>query len=129
MHIEAESGRCLKYSPEKPHAHFPPGSIFNPNRKAVARGLTFVNVLCTQLELKLPTLMETNKNHQITLPKGRIGFSSSVISDTVEAKYQLRDPYELTNAMFLTNEQYNECFLPHSTIPSLSHDEFLQILW
>ena len=36
MHIEAKSARCWKYSPEDPHAHFPPGSTFQPNRNAVA---------------------------------------------------------------------------------------------
>ena len=25
MHIETKSARCWKYSPEDPHAHFPPG--------------------------------------------------------------------------------------------------------
>ena len=67
MHIEAKSARCWKYSPEDPHAHFPPGSTFQPNRKAVATGLSFVNVLCTQAESKLPILMENNKNHQKSL--------------------------------------------------------------
>ena len=50
MHIEAKSARCWKYSPEDPHAHFPHGSTFHPNRNAVATGLSFVNVLCTQSE-------------------------------------------------------------------------------
>ena len=63
MHIEAKSARCWKYSPEDPHAHFPPGSTFQPNRNAIATGLSFVNVLCTQSESKLPILMENNKNH------------------------------------------------------------------
>ena len=58
MHIEAKSARCWKYSPEDPHAHFPPGSTFQPNRNAIAMGLSFVNVLCTQSESKLPILME-----------------------------------------------------------------------
>ena len=75
MHIEAKSARCWKYSPEDPHAQFPPGSNFHPNDNALATLLAFVNVLCTQSESKLPKLMENNKNHQITLPKGRIGFS------------------------------------------------------
>ena len=126
MHIEAKSARCCKYSREDPHAHFPPGSTFHPNRKAVATGLTFVNALCTQSESKLPILMETNKNHQITLPKGRIIFSSLDVSDKDEPKYQIRDPYELTNAVLSTNEQYNDCFLLHSTILSQLPDEFLQ---
>ena len=81
MLIEAKSARCWKFSPEDPHAHFPPGSTFHPNRSAVATGLSFVTVLCTQSESKLPILMENNKNHQITLPKGRIGFSSLDVYD------------------------------------------------
>ena len=129
MHIEAKSARCWKYSPEDPHAHFPPGSIFQPNRNAVATGLSFVSVLCTQSESKLPILMENNKNHQITLPKGRIGFSSLDISDKDEPRYQIRDPYELTNAILSTNERYNDCFLLHWTIPSQLPDEFLQIVY
>ena len=84
MHIEAKSARCWKYSPEDPQAHFPPGSTFQPTRNAVATGLSFVNVLCTQSESKLPILLENNKNHQITLPKGRTGFSSLDISDKDE---------------------------------------------
>ena len=120
MHIEAKSARCWKYSPEDTHAHFPPGSTFYPNRNAVATGLTFVNVLGTRSESKLLLLMEHNKNPQITLPKGRIGFSSLDVSDTDNPKFQKRDPYELTNTILSTNEQYNDCFLLHSTI-LLSH--------
>ena len=129
MHIEAKSASCWKYSPEDPHAHFPPGSTFQPNRNAVATGLSFVNVLWTQSESKLPILMENNKNHQITLPKGRIGFSSLDISDKDEPRYQIRDPYELTNAILSTNERYDDCFLLHLTIPSQLPDEFLQIVY
>ena len=66
--------------------------------------------------------MENNKNHQITLPKGQIGFSSLEVSDNDEPKYQLRDPYELANPILSTKEQYNEYFLLHLTIPSQSHD-------
>ena len=124
MHIEAKSAGCWKYSPEDPHAHFLPGSTFHPNRKAVATGLSFVNVLCIQLESKLPILLKNNKNQQITLPKGRIGFSSLDISNKDELKYQIRDPDELTNAILSTNEQYNDFFLLHSTIPSQLPDEF-----
>ena len=129
MHIEAKSAKWWKYSPEDPHAHFPPGSTFHSNRNAVATGLSFVNVLCTQSESKLPILKENNNNHQITLAKGRIGFSSLDVSDKDEPKYQVRDPYELTNAILWTNEQYNDCFLLHSTIPSQLPDEFLQIVY
>ena len=129
MHIEVKSARCWKYSPEDPHTHVLPGSTFHPNRNAVATGLSFVNVLCTQSESKLPILMENNKNHQITLLKGRIGFSSLDVSDKDEPKYKIRDPHELTNAILSTNEQYDDCFLLHSTIPSQSHNEFLQIVY
>ena len=124
MQIEAKSARCWNYSPEDPHAHFPPGSTFHPNLNAVATALSFVNVLCTQSESKLPIPMENNENHQITLPKGRNGFSSLDVSDKDERKYQVRDPYELINAILSTNEQYNDCSLLHSTIPSQSPDEF-----
>ena len=68
--------------------------------------------------------MDNNKNHQITVLNGPIGFSTLDVSD--EPKYQILDPYELTNAILLANEQYNDCFLLHSTIPPESPDEFLQ---
>ena len=129
MHIEAKSAKCWNFSPEDPHFLFPPGSTFHPNLNVVATGLSFGIVLCTQSESKLPILMENNKNHQITLPKGRIGFSSLDISDKDERKYQIRDPYELTNAILSTDKQYNDCFLLHSTIPSQLPDEFLQIMY
>ena len=129
VHIEAKSARCWKYSAEDPHAHFPHGSSFRPNRNAVATGLSFVNVLCTQSESKLSILMENNKNHQITLPKGRIVFSSSDVSDKDEPKYHVRNPYELTNEILSTNEQYSDCYLLHSTIPSHLPDDFLQIVY
>ena len=73
--------------------------------------------------------MENNNSHQITLPNGRTGFSSLDISDEDEPKYQIRDPFELTNAILSTNEQYNDCFLLHSTIPSQLPDQFLQIVY
>ena len=73
--------------------------------------------------------MENNKSHQITLPEGRIGFSSLDVSDNNETKYQIQDTYELTNAILLKNQQYNDCFLLHLTIPSQSHDELLEIVY
>ena len=127
--IEAKSARCWNHSSDDPHAQFPPGSTFHPNRTAIAMGLLFVNVLCTQSESKLPILMENNKNHQITLPKGRIGFSSLDVSNNDEPKYQIRDPYELTNAILSTNEQCKDRFLLLSTIPSQLPDELLQIVY
>ena len=64
---------------------FAPGlssSTFQPNLNAAATGLSFVNTLCTRSERNLPTSMENNKNHQITLPKGRSGFSSLDVVDS-----------------------------------------------
>ena len=77
----------------------------------------------------LPILMENNKNHHITLPKGRIRFSSLDVVDRDESKYQIRSPYELTNAIISTDERYNDCFLLHSTVPAQSCDNFLQIIY
>ena len=48
------------------------------------------------------------------------------VPDTDEPKYQIRDPYEQTNAILLTNEQNNYSFLLHVTILSQSPDELLQ---
>ena len=73
--------------------------------------------------------MEKNKNHQITLPRGRLGFSPLDVLDREDSKYQIRSPYELTNAIITTDERYNDCFLLHSTIPAQSGDEFLQIVY
>ena len=127
MYIDAKSARCWKYSPEDSQIHFPLGSTFQPNRQAVSTGLSFINTLCTQSERNLPILME--KNYQITLPKGKIGFSSLDVLDLEEPKNQIRSPYELTNVIFTSDERYNDCFLLHSTIPAQSGDEFLQIVY
>ena len=129
MYIDAKSARCWKYSPIDTHIHFPPGSTFQPNRTAVATGLSFINTLCTRSECNLPILMENNKNHQITLPKGRIGFSSLDVVDRDEPKYQIRSPYELTNAIISSDERYNDCFLLHSTVPAQNSDDSLQIIY
>ena len=128
MLVDAKSARCWKYSPEDPKSLFPPGSTFQPNREAVATSLIFVNVICTQPEPTLPILIENNKNHQITLPKGRIGFSSLDVADKEERKYQIRNYYELTNAIIQTDDKYNDCFILHSTIPAQSRDDCLQII-
>ena len=73
--------------------------------------------------------MENKKNHQNTLPRGRIGFSSLDVLDREEPKYQIRSPYELTSAIITTDVRYNDCFRLHSTIPAQSGDEFLQIVY
>ena len=129
MYIDAKSARYWKYSPIDSHIHFPSGSNFQTNRNAVATGLSFMNTLCTRSESNLPILMENNKNQQITLPKGRIGFSSLDVVDGDEPKYQIRSSYELTNATKSTDERYNDCFLLHSTVPAQSSDEFLKIIY
>ena len=90
MCIDAKSARCWKYSPADTHTHFPPGSTFQSSRNALATGLSFINTLCTRSERNF--LTENNKNHQKTLPKGRIGFSSFDVVDRDEPKYQIRSP-------------------------------------
>ena len=95
----------------------------------MATGLSFKNTLCTRSEINLPILVENNKNHQITLPKVRIGFSSLDVVDRDEPKHQIRSPYEIRNAIISTDERYNDCFLLHSTVPAHSRDEFLQIIY
>ena len=129
MCIDAKSARCWKYFPADTHAHFPPGSTFQPNRNAVATGLSFINTLCTRTQRNFSILMEINKSHQITLPKGGFGFSSLDVIDRDEPKYQTRITYELTNAIFSTDERYNDCSLLHSTVPAQINDEFLQIIY
>ena len=98
MCTDARSARCWKYLPKDTHKHLPPGSTYQPNRYAVATGLSFIDILCTRSERSLPILMEINKNHQITLPRRRVGFPFFDKVDRSETKYQIRSPYELTNA-------------------------------
>ena len=129
MCTDAKSASCRKYSPTDSHIHFQPGSTFQPNRAALVTGLSFINTLCARSERILHILMENNKNHQISLPKGRIGFSSLDVVDRDEPKYQIRSAYELTNAVFSTDERYNDCFLLYSTVPAQSGDNFLQIIY
>ena len=129
MCIDAKTAHCWKYLPTDTRTHFPPGSIFQPNRHAGATGLSFINTLCTRSELYLPILMENNKKHQITLTKGRTGFSSLEVVDLDEPKYQTRSPYELTNAIISTDERHNDCFLLQTTVQAQNSEEFLQILY
>ena len=128
MCIDAKSARCWKYLPTDTRTHFPPGSIFRPNRNAVASGLSFTNSLCTQSERNFPKLMENNNNHQITLPQKRNGFSSLDLADRDKPKYHIRSPYELTNAIIATDGQYKDCFLLTSTFPLQSSDKFLELI-
>ena len=126
MCIDVICARCCKYSPTDTHIHFQPGSTFQPNRNAVATGLSFINTLSTRSESDFPILMENNKNHQTTLPKGPIGFSSLDVVDQDEPNYQIKSPYELANTIISTDERYNDCFRLHSTVPTQSSDEFLK---
>ena len=73
--------------------------------------------------------MENTKNHQITLPTGRVGFSSLDVVDRGEPKYHIRSPHELTSATISTDERYIDCFFLHSTVPAQSSDDFLQIIY
>ena len=70
MYIDAKSARYWKYSPTDTHIHFPPGSTFQPNRKAVATGLFFINTLCTRSECNLPILMEKQQKSSDKATKG-----------------------------------------------------------
>ena len=129
MHIDAKSARCWKYSPYDSQLHVPPGSYFQLNRQAVSTRLSFINTLCTRSGKHLPLLMENNKKHQITFPRGRIGFSCLEVLDREEPKDQIRSPCELTNAINATGERYKDCLFLHSTIPAQSGNEFLQIVY
>ena len=105
MCIDAKSARCWKYSHTDTHIHCRPDSTFQPNGTRVATGLSFINTLCTRSECNLTILIKNNKTNQITPPKGRITFSSLDVVDQDEPKYQIRSPYELTNAIIATGER------------------------
>ena len=61
--------------------------------------------------------MENNRYHQLTLNKGVIGYSSLDISDYERPKYQIKDCVQMVNSILTEDDQYNECFLLHSTVP------------
>ena len=117
IHIDAKTSRVWKYSSENKSKNFPPGTTFVPHRHSVKSGLDFVNVLCTQSENYLPIFMENNGNHQITQNKEVIWYSSLDISDRDRPKYHIRDCVQMFNSILTENDQYNECFLLHSTVP------------
>ena len=129
MKTDAKSVRCWKYSTENSQIHFLPGFTFQPNRLAVSTGSSFMNTLCTRSKKRLPIVKENNENHQITLPSGRIGFSSLDVLDREEPKNQIRSPYELTKAIIATDERSTDCFFLHFTIPAQSGAEFLHIVY
>ena len=119
------------------------GNIHQKILKTIFHQVIFSNLIVRRFELvypssiqyvpdlkkNLPILIEINKNHQIMLPRGRIGFSSLDVVDRQETKYQIRSPFELTNAIIATDERYNDCFFLQSTIPAQCGDEFLQIVY
>ena len=117
IHIDAKTSRVYKYQPEDEQTNFASGTTFIPHLKVANSGLDFVNVLCTQSEQYLPILMENNKNHQITLDKGILGYSSLDILDFERPKYQIKDCVKMVDCILSENDQYNECFLLHSTLP------------
>ena len=117
LHIDTKTSAVWKNSSEDKSQSFPAGTTFVPHQHSVKSGLDFVNVLCTQSENYLPILMQNNRNHQKTLNKGVIGYSSLDIFDRDRPKYQIRDCVQIVNSILTENDQYNECFLLHSTVP------------
>ena len=129
IHIDAKTSTVWKYSWEGKSRNFPPGTTFLPHRHSVKSGLDFVNVLCTQSENCLPFLMENSRNYQITLNKGVNGYSSLDISDRDRPKYQIKDCIQKVSSILSENDQWNECFLLHSTVPCKPHlQDEIQIL-
>ena len=97
--------------------NFASGTSFIPHQKVANSGLDFVKVFCTQSEQYLPNLMENNKNHQITIDKETLGYSALDILDYERPKYQIKDCVKMVDCILSGNDQYNECFLLHSTLP------------
>ena len=62
-------------------------------------------------------LMDNDKNHQIRVDKGTLGYSAIDILDYERPKYQIKDCVETTDCILSENDQYNESFLLHSTLP------------
>ena len=117
IHIDAKTSRVYKYQPEDEQINFESLTTFILHQKVANTGLDFVNVLCTQSEQYLSILMENNKNHQITLDKRILGYSSLDKLDFERPKYQIRDCVKMVDCILSENDQYIECFLLHSTLP------------
>ena len=129
IQIDAKTSRVWKYLSEDKPKSFPPGTTFDRHRHSVKSGLHFVNVLCTQSETSLPILVENNRNYQIALNKGDIGYSSLDISDYCRTKYQIRNWIQMVNTVLTEIDQNKECFLLHSTVPCESDmQDKIQIL-
>ena len=117
IHIDAKTSLVYKYRPEVEQINFVPGTTFIPHQKVAKSGLDFVNVLCTQSEKYITILMENNKNHQITLDKGTLGYSALDILDYERRKYQYKNSARMADCILSENDQYNECYLLHLTLP------------
>ena len=118
MHVDTKSARSWKYSPADPKTLLPPVLTFQRNRKALYTSLIFVNIVCNQPEPTLPILIEKKtKLQQITFPKRQIGFSSLDVTDEEELKYQIKNPYELTNAIITKDDEPNDCFFYTQQFP------------
>ena len=129
IHIDAKTSRVWKYSSENQRQSFLPGTTFVPHRHSVKSGLDFVNAQWTQSQNYLPALMGNNRNNQITLNKVVIGYSSPDISDYDRPKYQIEDCVQMVNSILTEDDQYNECFFFHSTVPYESDLQYkIQIL-
>ena len=117
IHIDAKTSRVYIYWPEDGQTNFAPGTTFIPHQKVSNSGLDFVNILCSQSEKYLPILMKNKKNHQITLDKGTLRYSALDILDFERPKYQIKDCVKMVDCILSGNDQYNECFPLHSTLP------------
>ena len=92
MYIDAKSARCWKYSITDTHIHFPPGSTFQPNRTAVATGLSFVNTLCTRPECNLPIFMKKKQESSDNAAKRDVLgslLSTCLIKTNPNTKYEV----------------------------------------
>ena len=118
--VDAKTTRLYKHC-HPDNKHFAPGTSFTPHKDAIKSGLTFVNILCTKSEQFLPVLIENNRNHQISLNRGVIGYATRDLLEKERPKFQVRDCVTMVNTVLKENSDYNECFLLHSTVPQ-DHD-------
>ena len=63
---------------------FPKGFPFVPNRTTVKTDLCFINTICTKKEKHIPLHIGNHKNHQVTLNKGKIGFTICDITNNAQ---------------------------------------------
>ena len=105
IHIDAKTYRVYKYRPECGQTNFAPGTTFIPHQEVANSGLDFVNIRCTQSEEYLPILMENNKNHQVTLETGTLGYSAVDILGFELPKYQIKDCVKMVVCILSENVQ------------------------